>query len=395
MTEYITKVKNGWTNFELENELQELIKEYNELTDRYLFIYVAGMNKPHGNIPISLEQFDYYTIVDLLSNVDRRDIDILIETPGGSGETAEEIVKFLRNKFEHINFMITGEAKSAGTILALSGDEIYMTNTASMGPIDAQVPIGRSTCSAYDYIEWVKEKRAEAEEQEKLNNFDAIMIAQITPGELKKVHNSLKYAEDLVKDWLPKYKFKNWEKTETHGNHVTEKMKEERAQEIAEKLTENSEWRSHGRSLKIEDLENMGLRIHRVDENIELSKVIHKIHTVYRILFDSTNAVKIYATSDNKIFRNFVQPGQKPINPQTKNELPEVVNFSFNCSACNKTYNIYAKLRPCKDIDKDMEKKGCLPFPKNNIIKCVCGKTNDLSGAKKEIEQKTGRNIII
>jgi len=39
-----------------------------------------------------------------------------IETPGGSGETAEEVVKFLSNNFDTISFVVSGEAKSAGTI---------------------------------------------------------------------------------------------------------------------------------------------------------------------------------------------------------------------------------------------------------------------------------------
>jgi ClpP class serine protease len=69
-------------------------------------------------------------------------IDFYTETPGGSGEAAEEIAKFLRKKFEGVNFVIAGEAKSAGTILVLSGDNIYMTDTGSLGPIDAQVKIG-------------------------------------------------------------------------------------------------------------------------------------------------------------------------------------------------------------------------------------------------------------
>ena len=61
-----------------------------------------------------------------------------IETPGGSGETAEEVVKFLRNNFDTVSFVVSGEAKSAGTIIVLSGDEILMTETGSLGPIDAQ-----------------------------------------------------------------------------------------------------------------------------------------------------------------------------------------------------------------------------------------------------------------
>ena len=177
INEYINRRLSGP---ELESELLKLISEYNKLRDTYLFVYAAAIGKPIPAVP--LEQADFYVIRDLLaSKKDLQKIDIYIETPGGSGETAEEIVKFLRNNFDAVSFVVSGEAKSAGTIIVLSGDEILMTETGSLGPIDAQMKIGRSVISAYDYIEWVEEKRKEAEEQGRLNPFDATMVAQITP----------------------------------------------------------------------------------------------------------------------------------------------------------------------------------------------------------------------
>lgn len=200
-----------------------------------------------------------------------------IETPGGSGETVEEIVKFLRNNFDTVSFVVSGEAKSAGTIIVLSGDEILMTETGSLGPIDAQMKIGRSVVSAYDYMEWVEEKRKEAEKQGRLNPFDATMGAQITPGELGSVFHALNFAEDLVVEWLINYKFKNWNVAETHKIPVTEEMKRKRAEEIAKELTNHSKWRLHGRSIKIDDLEEIGLKITRIDDNPKLAEIVYRI----------------------------------------------------------------------------------------------------------------------
>jgi len=134
MNEYIDKRLSG---SELEFELLNLISEYNKLRDTYLFVYAAAIGKP---IPgISLEQSDFYLIHDLLAGKRSfQRVDMYIETPGGSGETAEEVVKFLRNNFDTVSFVVSGEAKSAGTIIVLSGDEILMTETGSLGPIDAQ-----------------------------------------------------------------------------------------------------------------------------------------------------------------------------------------------------------------------------------------------------------------
>jgi hypothetical protein len=237
---------------ELQLELKNLIRQYNALTDRYLFIYCAALAKVNDDI--SLEQDDYFIVHDLLYElVGINSIDFYVETPGGSGETAEEIVRFLHKKFP--NVLIAGEAKSAGTLMALGGNKIMMTETGSLGPIDAQVFIGRTVVSAHDYIEWVNNKREESAKTNSLNPFDATIVAQINPGEIGGVFNSLNFAIDLVEKWLCTYKFANWTITEDQKNLVTPKLKKERANAIATQLTNHSEWRSHGRSLKIEDLE--------------------------------------------------------------------------------------------------------------------------------------------
>jgi len=374
---------------ELESELLTLISEYNKLRDTYLFVYAAAIGKPIPVIP--LEQADFYIIRDLLAGKkDFRKVDLYIETPGGSGETAEEIVKFLRGNFDTVSFVVSGEAKSAGTIIVLSGDEILMTETGSLGPIDAK--IGRSVVSAYDYIEWVDEKRKEAEKQGALNPFDAIMIAQITPGELGGVFHALKFAEDLVVEWLIKYKFKKWTVTETRKIPVTEEMKKRRAEEIAEELTDHSKWRLHGRSIKIDDLEKIGLKITRIDNNPKLAEIVYRIQTVCRLLFETTTSFKIFATQDNKIFRQAVPVGA----PIRLPEAPrvDVVEIEQKCPKCGEVYKMYAKFAPNPQIDIDFKNRGFIPFPKDAKIICKCDFEIDLLGIKNQIEMQTKRKII-
>ena len=276
LSEYISK---QWGVLEYKNELRSLIQKYNALTHRNLFIYAADFNKGRRGIDVSLMQDDFYTIQDILRESDKKQIDVYLETPGGSGEAAEEIAKFLHKKFDEVNFIIAGEAKSAGTILALSGDNIYMCDTGSLGPIDAQIKIGRSIVSAYDYKEWIEEKRKEAAITGRLNPFDAIMVAQISPGEIYGVTNSLDFAKILVQNWLVKYKFKNWKTTQSSKKTVTKKMKEERAAEIADYLCKHTAWKTHGRSLKIDDLKDL-LQIENIDDHPDLADVVYRIKTI-------------------------------------------------------------------------------------------------------------------
>jgi len=389
MSEYINQRLSA---ADLEKKLLELISDYNKLRQTFTIVYVAAIGK---QIPdTSLLQADYYMIHDLIRDVDSTKVDIYIETPGGSAEAAEEIVRCLRNRFEQVSFVVSGEAKSAGTIIVLSADEILMTETGSLGPIDAQVKIGRSIISAYDYIEWTNGKKAEADESGKLNPFDATIIAQISPGELSGVLHALKYAEDLVVDWLVNYKFKKWEFTETQKTPVNEKMKKKRAGEIAAELCNHAKWRTHGRSIKAGDLEEIGLRIHRIDSDDKLSDIVYRIQTVCRLLFSSTNTYKIFATEKEKVFKNAVPVSTTPKIPVPIGKKADVIQVDMKCSKCGKAHNLYGKFIDNPKIDEDLQKKGSIAFPIDNKLRCDCGFEIDLSGIRNEIEINTGEKLI-
>ena len=392
MNEYISK---RWKVKQFEDELIRLIKAYNKIRDSYLFVYVSAFEKP---IPekILLHE-DYYTIHDLLTNKDDQDkLDFFLETPGGMGEVAEEIVRFIHDEFATVSFVISGQAKSAGTIMALSGDEIFMTSTGSLGPIDAQIRIGRSTNSSYDYIQWVEAKQEQAKKTGQLNPFDATMIAQITPGELNGVINTHGYAQDLVIDWLVKYKFKNWNFTETKRKPVTEDIKQKRAEEIAKELTNRTRWRTHGRSIKIDDLLSLGLIVNRVEDNPKLADVVFRIHAVCRLIFDMSNSFKIFATADDKIFRKAIAtPGPLPGQQRIKMlQNIEVVEINVKCQNCGQEHKLYAKLKKDEDIDKKMKSKGRMPFPSGNKIACTCGKELDLTPTRNEAQKKIGKQFV-
>lgn len=385
LLEYIGK---NLTNVQLEAELTQLIKNYNEQTGRYLMVYAAAIAK---QVPaISLNMDDYYIIYDLLRSSAGKKLDFYIETPGGSGEAAEEIVRFLRDNFPEVSFIVSGEAKSAGTIMVMSSDEIKMTDSGSLGPIDAQMIIGRSPMSAYDYMEWIDEKREEAEKKGKLNPFDATMIAQITPGELNGVNNALNFAKDIVAEWLVQYKFKNWKLTETKKEKVTPERKLKRAKEIVDQLVNHSKWRSHGRSLKREDLEKLGLKITRIDDNKLQADIVYRIQTVLKLIFVNSNAYKYIATQDGKIASNAIPA--KPVNvvPTEADSLA----FEFICQKCNKKHKLYAKLESNGAIDEHYKKQGHKKFPANNKLVCDCGFEHDLLPFRNDMEKQSGRKLV-
>ncbi|MBS1744455.1 MAG: ATP-dependent Clp protease proteolytic subunit [Bacteroidetes bacterium] len=398
LNEYINK-RLGL--IELQNELQRLIKLYNKQTGRYMFIYAADINKGRNRgIDVSMVQDDFYNIQDILRESNEKKIDFYIETPGGSGEAAEEIAKFLRKKFDEVNFVIAGESKSAGTILALSGDNIYMADTGSLGPIDAQVRIGRSVVSAHDYKEWVDLKRDEAAKNGSLNPFDAVMVAQISPGELFGVINSLEFAKDLVKVWLEEHKFKNWTETKTNKNPVTPEMRKQRAHEVAEMFCNHTTWRTHGRSLKIDDLKDV-LLIERIDDDPKLADIVYRIKTVVKLILDGSTVYKMFFIDDLKISKTFtVSPdGNLPIPspiPQAKGQQNQIdaAELDIQCPKCGKRHKVNGYM----DIDSQQIKERKLPtnpnIKDNDILICDnCNFALDLKPIKNQVESQTKRKV--
>lgn len=374
---------------DLHQELHRLIEEYITKTGRFLFVYSADFEKGASkNANISLTQDDFYIIQDLLRKKSFKKIDFYLETPGGSGESAEEIAKFLHSKFSEVNFIIASEAKSAGTILALSGHNIYMTETGSLGPIDAQVKIGRSVVSAYDYFEWIKEKRTEAAKNKGLNPVDAVIISQVSPGEIKRIINSLEFAKDLVTEWLVSNKFKNWKKTETKGLHVTPEYKEKRAKEIADKLTNQSKLRTHGRSLKIEDLEEW-LKIERIDDDTDLADIVYRIKTVIRLIFGTSSVYKLFFTDNQQIFRNVVTntgmtfPSGQPGSQRIEAEIGQ------KCSKCGKQHKL--KAIPVEHLSEEDKGKGNL----ESLTCDNCGFNIDLNPVRNQLELQLKNKVHI
>jgi hypothetical protein len=275
-----------------------------------------------------------------------------------------------------------------------------MTDTGSLGPIDAQVKIGRSVISAHDYKEWVDKKRKEAQENGSLNPFDAVMVAQISPGEIGGIINSLEFAKDLVSDWLSKYKFKNWTITRSKKAKVDQAKREARAKEVAEFLCNHTEWRTHGRSLKIEDLEEL-LLIERIDEDNKLADIVYRIKTVIRLIFDTSTIYKLYYLDNFRLGKTFsVNPGMSQemplpkLPPKGKHQQIEGIEINIDCPQCRKKH----KLQGYLNVDSETIKKAKLPtnpnVDKNHILICDNCKFNlDLKPIKSQIEHQTKKRV--
>ena len=173
----------------------------------------------------------------------------------------ERIVDVMRHHYAVVNFIIPDIAMSAGTILALSGDDIYMSYTSALGPIDPQTTNAKGEyVPIRGYLDKVREFVKKSNDNT-LTNAEFIMLRELDLAKISQYEKICDLATDLLKRWLSNYKFKTWSKMENGVETITKKMKEERAAAIAEKLGDNSLWLTHGRYINIQRLTELGLKI--------------------------------------------------------------------------------------------------------------------------------------
>jgi hypothetical protein len=373
-------------NFAFEQLVSERKKQLQRISDRRkrdVLVFAADLDK--GQAPISINYPDLLPIKDQLSNLSGETLDLILETPGGSGEAAEDIIRVMRSKFRDIAVIVPGWAKSAGTIMAMAADDILMEPGSALGPIDAQLFWQGKVFSADALLEGFDKIKREVEETGVLNKAYIPILQGISPGELQNAQNARQFAEELVTKWLAKYKFKNWIKHSSTGAPVIDEEREQRAKEIACRLRDHSSWLSHGRSIKIDDLRAMKLHITDYSQDTELADAIRRYHTLLQMTF-ATNIYKVFETPTSQIYK-FIAAGNVPL--PSGQDIREV-EMDVMCNECKTHQKVHARFQKGLPVKLD-----AIPFPLNNKLKCPkCNNEMDLSDIRRQLEAQSQKPIV-
>jgi len=186
---------------------------------------------------------------------------ICLTTPGGEAEVVEKLVEITRHHYpKEVDFIIPSAAFSAGTIFCMSGDRIFMDYSSSLGPIDPQVPDreDKYLVPALGYLDKVEELIQKSIDK-KISPGELAILVKQDLAMLRFYEQARDLSVALIKKWLVQYKFKNWKthRTNRPGAEVTEEQKEARAKDIADKLSDNKIWYSHGRMIGMNTLKSV------------------------------------------------------------------------------------------------------------------------------------------
>jgi Serine dehydrogenase proteinase len=262
----------------VESELSRRLQEIEKLLKCDVITCIHGIGPPFDDV-----------VRDHIEDIQNRRSSLLVilETDGGSIETAERIADVFRHHYpKEVCFLVPNFAMSAGTVLVMSGDKIYMDYYSILGPIDPQVRNRNgSFVPALGYLEKYDQLVKKSKTPSGLSAAElAFLVQKFDPAELHRFEQARDHSVDLLKKWLVQYKFKDWMKTRTKGKTVTPAMREKRAADIANKLNDTKRWRSHGRGLSMEVIEkDLNLIVENFGTNSELNK---NVRSYYRMLQD-------------------------------------------------------------------------------------------------------------
>lgn len=132
--------------FDLMDELENnsnihraLLIELEKKTQRAVVFYHANMNHPMG---LMLDH-DAETFEDILRTLERdkfeKKLDLAIHSPGGLPEVAAKFIQIARSYSVQFRIIVPSTAMSAATLMAMGADQIVMSDTSKLGPIDPQL----------------------------------------------------------------------------------------------------------------------------------------------------------------------------------------------------------------------------------------------------------------
>lgn len=275
---------------------KQYLKELNEHTKRDTILYAssfASKKLPQlAGFLISITNEDIQGFMSSLNGLKGDKLDLILHSPGGSLEAAEQIVNYLRAKYKHIRAIVPQNAMSAATMIACACDEIVMGKQSAIGPIDPQITFptqnGHFTAPAQSIINEFNQAKAEIIADPKVAPIWVNKIHSLPHGILDICQNTTKLAKEKVSTWLEAYMFKG------------EADAKAKADKIATWLGNADLHKTHGKPICMKEAKEQGLKIVELESEQEFQDKVLSVYHATLITLEITNCIKLIENHDGK-----------------------------------------------------------------------------------------------
>ena len=270
-------------------ELNKIREEYlsliSSITGRNTISYYSCWLKTPGAPNSSINDQDMNAFMNAVHGLDRsKGLDLLLHTPGGDLAATESLINYLKTIFSNnIRAIVPQISMSAGTIIALSCNDILMGKQSSLGPIDPQLGgiAYQSVLEEFDTA--VKEVTA--------NPASAaiwqVIFNKYTPTFITACKKSIEWSEKLMEHYIQS----------VYGTSFNMKS-------VKDVFLNNKKSYSHARHISKDACKKAGLHIIDLEDNQKLQDAVLSLHHAYMILFDKFSISKVI---ENQIGGCYVQ----------------------------------------------------------------------------------------
>jgi hypothetical protein len=266
---------------------RKYMAQLSKRTGRAVIVYATAWLESRQNLDaqaISIHLGDVQGFMEACSNVQEREVDLFLHSPGGSAEAAESIVEYLRTRFDHIRAVVPLAAMSAATMMALGADEIVMGAHSQLGPIDPQftltTPEGPRSAPGQAILDQFELAKEQCQDPKNLPAWLPI-LRSYGPGLIAQCGHQRDLAESFVAGWLERYMFKS------------DDDREAKAKAAAAWFANFSEFKSHGRRVSRDEARRLALAVTDLEEDQALQDAMLSVHHAVQHTLTATGTAKI------------------------------------------------------------------------------------------------------
>jgi hypothetical protein len=266
------------------------LKRLHAATGRDLLIYFssAGIARPYPTpqAAVSVSPDDIQGFMAGLHGLKGEQLDLVLHSPGGSLDAADQIVQYLRAKYKHIRAIVPQSAMSAATMIACACDEIVMGKHSAIGPIDPQFNINGAAIPAHAILQEFDKAKSDISSNPVLGNLWLPRLQQLPPGFLNLCEQTIELAKVKVAQWLGTYMFAGAPGAQ--------------AQDIAAWLGDFNEHKTHGRPIGIALAQAKGLKVTALEDDQRLQEAVLSVFHATMVTFQGTHCLKLIENQNGK-----------------------------------------------------------------------------------------------
>jgi hypothetical protein len=279
-----------------------------DYTGRPVIVYISGWMEGRPVMDqntISVNTRDVMGFMEVVHDLPRGPLDLILHSPGGDQNAAGAIMKYLRDEgFGPIRAIVPVCAMSAATMMALCCDEVLMGHHSQLGPIDPQftliTPEGPRASPAQAILDQFNQAKDECAASPQALAAWLPILRSYAPGLLSQCVTAQTAAEEMVSAAMHAYMFSG----------LPEPERSERSKKAAEWFNDHKTHRSHGRPLRYDDVMGQEIRVSLLEDDTDelQDRVLSAWHGIQLTLSDRA-VLKLIENSNGIAWVLSGQPG--------------------------------------------------------------------------------------